>query len=69
MSSDPRHDALHVGRLSLRHAFVIGQVAFSVVIVIAAGLFIRALHRAASTDPGFDAHGVELVSIDLTRGG
>jgi predicted permease len=64
-----RNDAPRVGRLRLRHAFVIGQVAFSIVLIIAAGLFIRALHRAASTDPGFDSHGVELMSIDLTQGG
>ena len=64
-----RNDTPRVGRLRLRHAFVIGQVAFSIVLIIAAGLFIRALHRAASIDPGFDSHGVELMSIDLTQGG
>jgi predicted permease len=64
-----RNDAPRVGRLRLRHAFVIGQVAFSLVLIIATGLFMRALHRAASTDPGFDSHGVELISIDLTLGG
>ena len=63
-----RNDTPRVGRLRLRHAFVIGQVAFSIVLIIAAGLFIRALHRAASIDPGFDSHGVELMSIDLTQG-
>src|SRR5438874_1713286 len=30
-----------LGRLRLRHAFVFGQVAFSVILVIAAGLFMR----------------------------
>ena len=64
-----RNDTPRVGRLRLRHAFVIGQVAFSIVLIIAAGLFVRALHRAASIDPGFDSHGVELMSIDLTQGG
>ena len=64
-----RNDAPRVGRLRLRHAFVIGQVAFSIALIIPAGLFIRALHRAASIDPGFDSHGVELMSIDLTQGG
>jgi len=64
-----RGDGPRVGRLRLRHAFVIGQVTFSVVLIITAGLFARALHRAASTDPGFDARGVELISVDLTQGG
>jgi predicted permease len=64
-----RNDAALVGRLRLRHAFVIGQVAFRIVLIIGAGLFIRALQRAASIDPGFDPHGVELMSIDLTQGG
>jgi predicted permease len=64
-----RNDARRVGRLHLRHAFVIGQVAFSIILIIAAGLFLRALHRAASIDPGFDSYGVELMSTDLTQGG
>ena len=44
-------------------------MAFSIVLIIGAGLFIRALHRAASIDPGFDSHGVELMSIDLAQAG
>jgi predicted permease len=64
-----RNDPPRVGRLRLRHAFVIGQVAFSIVLIITAGLFTRALQRAASTDPGFDANGVELMSIDLAQAG
>jgi predicted permease len=64
-----RNDAGLVGRLRLRHAFVIGQVAFSIVLLIGAGLFMRALQRAASIDLGFDPHGVELASIDLAQAG
>jgi predicted permease len=64
-----RNDAALVGRLRLRHAFVIGQVAFSLVLIIGAGLFMRALQRAASIDPGFDPHGVELASVDLAQAG
>ena len=55
------------GRLRLRHAFVIAQVALSVVLLVGAGLFIRALHRSASVDPGFDSRGVELMSLDLAQ--
>jgi predicted permease len=63
-----RNEVPLIGRLRLRHAFVIGQVTFSIVLVIVAGLFVRALQRAASIDPGFDRHGVELMSIDLAQG-
>jgi len=56
-------------RLRLRNLFVISQVAFSLVLVVGAGLFVRALQRAADIDPGFDAHGVELARLDLSLAG
>ena len=56
-------------RLRLRHAFVVSQVAFSIVLVVGAALFVRALQRAADVDPGFDPRGVELASLDLALGG
>ncbi len=62
-----KEDAPLVGRRRLRHGFVIAQVALSIVLLIGAGLFIRALHRSASIDPGFDSHGVELMSLDLAQ--
>jgi predicted permease len=61
--------APRAGRVRARRAFLIGQVACSIVLIIGAGLFIRALQRAASAAPGFDPRGVELLSIDLTQGG
>ncbi len=54
------------GRAVLRHLFVITQIAFSLVLIVIAGLFVRALVRAGTLDPGFDPHGVELASIDLS---
>jgi predicted permease len=64
-----RHDAgLFRGR-NLRHALLVGQVACSIAPVIGAGLFVRALHRAATIDPGFDPRAVELASIDLAQAG
>ena len=56
-------------RARLRHAFVIGQVALSLLLVVAGGLFLRALQRAGAIDPGFDARDVELTSLDLSIGG
>ena len=64
-----KNQAALVGRLRLRHAFVVVQVALSTVLIVGAGLFARALHRAASVDAGFDSHGVELVSLDLAQAG
>ncbi len=57
------------GRGRLRQAFVLAQVAASVALVVGAGLFTRALERAGSMDPGFDPHGIELVSLDVSMAG
>jgi predicted permease len=46
----------HVRRFSARNVLVIGQVALSLVLLIAAGLFLRSLNQAQAIDPGFDAH-------------
>jgi predicted permease len=53
----------------LRSAFVIAQIAFSILLVVAAGLLTRALTRATALDQGFDIHGVELASLDLSMAG
>jgi predicted permease len=53
----------------LRHAFVVSQVAFSILLVVASGVFVRALDRLSSIDRGFDAHGVEVLQLDLSLGG
>jgi len=64
-----KDDAQAPERLRLRHAFVIAQVAVSILLVIVAGLFVRALQAAGSVNPGFDPHGVELASLDLSLAG
>jgi predicted permease len=56
-------------RLRLRHVFVVGEVACSVLLVVVAGLFVRALQKVGSTQPGFESHGVELASLNLSLGG
>ncbi|HXI32259.1 MAG TPA: ADOP family duplicated permease [Vicinamibacterales bacterium] len=56
-------------RLRLRHVFVVGQVACSVLLVVVAGLFVRALQKVGSAHPGFEPHGVELASLNLALGG
>jgi predicted permease len=56
-------------RLRLRNAFVIAQIAFSLLLVVAAGLLVRAMHRATFVNLGFDSDGVEVAAIDLSLGG
>lgn len=51
----------------LRNALVPAQVALAVVLLVGAGLFLRALGHALSVDPGFDPSGVEVATIDLHR--
>ena len=53
-------------RLRLRSAFVVAQVAFSILLVVGAGLLARALHRSGSVDLGFDPRGVEVASMDMS---
>src|SRR6185369_12781527 len=54
------------GRLRLRQVMVAAQVAGSVLLIVVAGLFGRALGRAGSIDPGFDAKNVEVIGLDLS---
>jgi predicted permease len=56
-------------RLRLRNAFVIAQVAFSVLLVVVAGLLGRALGRVTAVDQGFEPRGVEVASVDLSMAG
>ena len=58
-----------LGRLRMRDAFLVGQVAMSLLLVVAAALFIRALDRAGSVDPGFDPSHVRTFGLDLTLAG
>ncbi len=53
----------------LRSALVVAQIALSAVLLIAAGLFVRSLGKAAEIDPGFSARDVLLASVDLFPAG
>ena len=55
----------HKGRLRLKSALVIGQVALSLVALIGAGLFLRSLRNAQQINPGFEAGNLATVSFDL----
>ena len=49
----------------LRGALVVGQVALSLFLLVAAGLLTRALGKARSVELGFDSHSVAVVHPDL----
>jgi predicted permease len=54
------------GRIRLRSAFLVGQVALSLLLVLTAGLFLRSLSRFASAPTGFDQAHVDVVVLDLS---
>jgi predicted permease len=49
----------------LRAVFVVGQVALSLLLLAAAGLFLRTLHHAARLDPGFEVDGLHMTTLEL----
>jgi putative ABC transport system permease protein len=72
------HDALREGgrgssesgkRLRARGLLVVTQVAGSLVLLVAAGLFVRSLGNAQTLDLGFDPRGVMNLSMDVAQQG
>jgi predicted permease len=55
--------------LRLRQTFVVAQVAFSILLVVIAGLLGRALGRITFADEGFNRRGVDVASVDLSMAG
>ena len=68
-----KDDSAAFGKVSkkygLRNLLVIFQVALSLILLIAAGLFVRSLQNANSIDLGFQAGNVLLTSFDLHLSG
>ncbi len=56
-----------VTRSRLRNLLVIGQVAVSLVLLIGAGLLVRGLQQAQSSDLGFNQQNLLVVSLDLPQ--
>jgi putative ABC transport system permease protein len=56
-------------RMRARHAFVIAQVATSVLLVVCALLLGRSLRNAGTIDPGFVTDDVQVMGLDLLLGG
>jgi predicted permease len=53
------------GRLWMRHAFVVGQVAASVTLLVISALLVRSLMRIAVLDPGFDLDRGLVAAVNL----
>jgi len=52
-------------RWSMRDALIVVQVAFSLILTAAAGLFVRAERAMLSSDPGLDTRNVMMMSLHL----
>ena len=57
------------GRSRLRSAFVVGQIACSVLLVVLGASFVRVLRHAGAADPGFDSRGVDIATLDSSVAG
>lgn len=62
------HDSRSTGKMFLRRAIVIGQVAVSVVVLSTGFLFVRNLLRSSALSPGFDVHHTVLSQVNLPPG-
>ncbi len=61
--------AAAAGSSRLRRIFVAGQVGLSLVLLVAAGLFLRSLQRAGQVETGFDPSGAYMTGVDLAMEG
>ena len=52
-------------QLRMRHLLIIGEVAFAMVLLTAAGLFLRGLHRFINSDPGWQVNGLVTAGMTL----
>ena len=55
-------------RYGLRRVLVIAQVAFSLVLLVGALLFVRSLQKLLDVEPGFRPEGIAAVNIDIATG-
>lgn len=60
---------VRVGRFRLRGAFVVAQVAGTTLLLVVAGLFVRALGRAGAVDLGFDPGPVHVLQFEFRSAG
>ncbi len=58
-----------VTRLNLRSMLVVAQIAVSLVLLIASGLFLKSFYKAQAIDPGFRSQNLDIVSINPVLAG
>ena len=57
------------GGVRMRRALVVGQIAFTLLLLICAGLFLQTLARLYQKGPGFESGGLLMFRIDTASGG
>ena len=57
------------GVFNLRNALVVGQMALSIVALVAAGLFLRSLSTAHAIDPGFETEQLAVMTVNPGQAG
>jgi len=60
----PEEHRKKFGRLSLRNALVVTQVALSLMVLVCAGLFVKSFRKAQTMDPGFNNPNGLIVSLN-----
>jgi predicted permease len=66
---DLKSDASAPRRQRARRVFIVAQLALCLVLVVAAGLFLRALQTASHISPGFDVDAIDVAAVDVALGG
>ena len=61
-----RYSARTLGRTRLRRGLVIAEVTLSVMLLIAAGLFIRSFAQLLSVDPGFEPENLAILTMEVS---
>jgi predicted permease len=69
LRSSDRTSSAGPGRRQVRHLLVAAQIAGSLVILVAAGLFVRGLQRSAEVDVGFDPDNLVTMAMDPAQVG
>jgi predicted permease len=64
-----RNTTLDRRRFSFQRILIAGQIAISLVLVVASLLFVRSFHNLLSIDPGFRQQGLNFFFVDFVRTG